>query len=232
MVGTDYCCLLWPPRPMESDSSREDISRPEMMETEERPSGEADPRGFHELAFLGESNAAEAEPELEERDIGPEFDSYEDLAGDKLRLLDRWACVCACSFVFPRSVAPGIRWERCRRRFLRPSFSPLLHLERVVKVSRMGKRGLDGVRCDILFSSFRDLPPSTEHQLRPRRALPREAVPAPLPRRSWVGLLTSPSAEPCLASSVALLYVSVRPPRVPSVVLCSTISLLAALARC
>lgn len=51
---------------------------------------EADPRGFHELAFLGKSNAAEAEPELEERDIGPEFDSYEDLAGDKLRLLDRW----------------------------------------------------------------------------------------------------------------------------------------------
>lgn len=50
---------------------------------------EADPRGFHELAFLGKSNAAEAEPELEERDIGPEFDSYEDLAGDKLRLLDR-----------------------------------------------------------------------------------------------------------------------------------------------
>lgn len=51
---------------------------------------EADPRGFHELAFLGQSNACEAEPELEERDIGPEFDSYEDLDGDKLRLLDRW----------------------------------------------------------------------------------------------------------------------------------------------
>lgn len=55
---------------------------------------EADPRGFHELAFLGKSNAAEAEPELEERDIGPEFDSYEDLAGDKLRLLDRWGGGC------------------------------------------------------------------------------------------------------------------------------------------
>lgn len=50
---------------------------------------EPDPRGFHELAFLGQTNASEAEPELEERDIGPEFDSYEDLDGDKLRLLDR-----------------------------------------------------------------------------------------------------------------------------------------------
>lgn len=63
---------------------------------------EADPRGFHELAFLGQSNACEAEPELEERDIGPEFDSYEDLDGDKLRLLDRWVgCqqgrTCACA---------------------------------------------------------------------------------------------------------------------------------------
>lgn len=55
----------------------------------ERPPEEPDPRGFHELAFLGQSNASEAEPELEERDIGPEFDSYEDLDGDKLRLLDR-----------------------------------------------------------------------------------------------------------------------------------------------
>lgn len=50
---------------------------------------EPDPRGFHELAFLGQSNASDAEPELEERDVGPEFDSYEDLDGDKLRLLDR-----------------------------------------------------------------------------------------------------------------------------------------------
>lgn len=56
----------------------------------EGPPEEPDPRGFHELAFLGQSNASEAEPELEERDVGPEFDSYEDLDGDKLRLLDRW----------------------------------------------------------------------------------------------------------------------------------------------
>lgn len=57
----------------------------------ERPPEEPDPRGFHELAFLGQSNTSEGEPELEleERDIGPEFDSYEDLDGDKLRLLDR-----------------------------------------------------------------------------------------------------------------------------------------------
>ncbi len=66
---------------------------------------EPDPRGFHELAFLGQSNASEAEPELEERDIGPEFDSYEDLDGDKLRLLDRWAdsCVCRLSCVLSES---------------------------------------------------------------------------------------------------------------------------------
>ncbi|CAM9197205.1 unnamed protein product, partial [Ectocarpus sp. 8 AP-2014] len=57
----------------------------------EPPPEEADPRGFHELAFLGHSNASEAEPELEERDVGPEFDSYEDLDGDKLRLLDSFS---------------------------------------------------------------------------------------------------------------------------------------------
>ncbi|CAN0052524.1 unnamed protein product, partial [Hapterophycus canaliculatus] len=54
----------------------------------EPPPEEPDPRGFHELAFLGQTNASDAEPELEERDVGPEFDSYEDLDGDKLRLLD------------------------------------------------------------------------------------------------------------------------------------------------
>ena len=75
---------------MECDPSQEDGARPERAGGSASPVAQpADPRGFHELAFLGKSNAAEAEPELEERDIGPEFDSYEDLAGDKLRLLDR-----------------------------------------------------------------------------------------------------------------------------------------------
>lgn len=70
-----------PPRLEEGGAARAGSSEP--------PPEEADPRGFHELAFLGHSNASEAEPELEERDVGPEFDSYEDLDGDKLRLLDR-----------------------------------------------------------------------------------------------------------------------------------------------
>lgn len=74
---------------MESDSSQEGGARSDAVEGSRRAPEEVDPRGFHELAFLGQSNAADAEPELEERDIGPEFDSYEDLAGDKLRLLDR-----------------------------------------------------------------------------------------------------------------------------------------------
>lgn len=72
-----------------ASSLQEDVGA--ALPRSERPPevGQADPRGFHELAFLGQSNASEAEPELEERDIGPEFDSYEDLDGDKLRLLDR-----------------------------------------------------------------------------------------------------------------------------------------------
>ena len=71
-------------------SQQEDGSVARPKSERPREEAEADPRGFHELAFLGQSNACEAEPELEERDIGPEFDSYEDLDGDKLRLLDRW----------------------------------------------------------------------------------------------------------------------------------------------
>lgn len=83
---------------MESGSLHEEDAphQEETMEGRDEAAAEeveADPRGFHELAFLGKSNAAEAELELEERDIGPEFDSYEDLAGDKLRLLDRWGVV-------------------------------------------------------------------------------------------------------------------------------------------
>lgn len=75
---------------MECDPSHEDGTRPERAGGSASPvAQQADPRGFHERTFLGQSNAAEAEPELEEKDIGPEFDSYEDLAGDKLRLLDR-----------------------------------------------------------------------------------------------------------------------------------------------
>lgn len=49
---------------------------------------EVDPRGFHELAFVGEGREG-AEREVDESSLGPEFDSYEDMAGDKLRLLDR-----------------------------------------------------------------------------------------------------------------------------------------------
>lgn len=73
-----------------------------------REAAEPDPRGFHELAFLGQSNACEAEPELEERDIGPEFDSYEDLDGDKLRLLDRWGGLTANTAVFFCSRGAGV----------------------------------------------------------------------------------------------------------------------------
>lgn len=51
-------------------------------------SSEKDPRGGLELCFVGEEDE-EAEQEVDESDLGPEFDSYEDLAGDKLRLLDR-----------------------------------------------------------------------------------------------------------------------------------------------
>lgn len=51
-------------------------------------SPEADPRGYYELAFVGEGRE-DAKRELDEGSLGPEFDSYEDLAGDKLRLLDR-----------------------------------------------------------------------------------------------------------------------------------------------
>lgn len=74
---------------MESDPSAEDGSRPERAGGRDAASEEADPRGFHELSFLEENGAAEAEQELDEAHVGPEFDSYEDLAGDKLRLLDR-----------------------------------------------------------------------------------------------------------------------------------------------
>lgn len=49
---------------------------------------DVDPRGFHELAFVGEGRQ-DAEREVDETALGPEFDFYEDLAGDKLRLLDR-----------------------------------------------------------------------------------------------------------------------------------------------
>jgi len=86
---------------METSPDGGDTARPRS----EGPPEEPDPRGFHELAFLGQSNASEAEPELEERDIGPEFDSYEDLDGDKLRLLDRWAdsCVYRLSCVLSQS---------------------------------------------------------------------------------------------------------------------------------
>lgn len=49
---------------------------------------QVDPRGFHELAFVGEGREG-AEREVDESSLGPEFDSYEDMAGEKLRLLDR-----------------------------------------------------------------------------------------------------------------------------------------------
>lgn len=48
-----------------------------------------DSRGFYELTLIGQ-DVGEAEKEIEEKVLGPEFDSYEDLAGDKLRLLDRY----------------------------------------------------------------------------------------------------------------------------------------------
>lgn len=89
---------------MELDPPHETGPCPQASEGSGRASEEPDPRGFHELAFLGSSKASEAERETEERDIGPEFDSYEDLAGDKLRLLDRYVRVfpsSLCAFWFP-----------------------------------------------------------------------------------------------------------------------------------
>lgn len=106
---------------------------------------EPDPRGFHELAFLGQSNACEAEPELEERDIGPEFDSYEDLDGDKLRLLDRWVgCEVGLCF-FSRGVGG---WD-CGARFLFPRvpfaiFPPVLFFAGW-EVEQVGRRGTERV---------------------------------------------------------------------------------------
>lgn len=51
-------------------------------------SHDEDPRGFHELSFVGE-DTRESEQEVDEQSLGPDFDSYEDTGGDKLRLLDR-----------------------------------------------------------------------------------------------------------------------------------------------
>lgn len=78
---------------MEVDSSGEEESSTEKKDVEHEVTKshqvELDPRGFHELAFLGEASS-EVECEVEEWEVGAEFDSYEDIAGDKLRLLDRW----------------------------------------------------------------------------------------------------------------------------------------------
>lgn len=96
---------------VESSTQQEDESAARPKSDRPREEAEPDPRGFHELAFLGQSNACEAEPELEERDVGPEFDSYEDLDGDKLRLLDRWVGCETGRFFFSSGARGAGSWS-------------------------------------------------------------------------------------------------------------------------
>lgn len=89
MVRTaEPTALTFRPHTMESGTTGDPDPVPQSDGVPGGIRSEEDSRGYNELKLVGEISEG-AEHEMEEVDLSPEFDFYEDLAGDKLRLLDR-----------------------------------------------------------------------------------------------------------------------------------------------